>query len=121
MTIEEALKGKRIQSFILDDGREAITFQTDAGAVRLETDGDCCSQTWIESLDDPDALLGTVISAAQIEMPDLGNVPTPHHEYADVVEYYGLKITTERGRCVIDYRNDSNGYYGGWLNVAFVT
>jgi hypothetical protein len=36
----------------------------------------------------------------------------------DVVAYYGLKITTETGIAVLDYRNDSNGYYGGSLEVV---
>ena len=48
-------------------------------------------------------------------MPNLGNVPTEHRDQVDEVQYYGLKITTERGRAMIDYRNDSNGYYGGWI------
>jgi len=58
-----------------------------------------------------------VLAAEQVEMPDLGNIDTPHREHVDQVEYYGLKITTERGRATIDYRNDSNGYYGGSLEV----
>ena len=29
---------------------------------------------------------------------------------------YGVKITTDKGHIVIDYRNASNGYYGGNLS-----
>jgi hypothetical protein len=43
-------------------------------------------------------------------MPDLGEMPD-----RDVVAYYGLKVTTDKGEMVVDYRNDSNGYYGGSL------
>ncbi len=28
-------------------------------------------------------------------------------------KYYGCKITTDKGHIIIDYRNESNGYYGG--------
>ena len=34
----------------------------------------------------------------------------------DVLQFYGFKITTTRGVCVIDFRNESNGYYGGELS-----
>ena len=53
----------------------------------------------------------------EIEMPNLGDVPTLHRPSVDCVKYYGLKITTEHGRAVIDYRNDSNGYYGGSIEL----
>lgn len=53
-----------------------------------------------------------------IEMPDLGDIPTVYEPAVDSVRYYGLKITTDKGRAVIDYRNDSNGYYGGNLVVG---
>ena len=36
-------------------------------------------------------------------------------EDPDEVEFYGLSIKTDKGEIVIDYRNSSNGYYGGSL------
>ena len=72
----------------------------------------------MEDLDDPQALLGTVQAVEHLEMPDLGSVDGKHHSGVDCVAYYGLKVTTENGRCTIDYRNDSNGYYGGSLDVV---
>ena len=103
---------------ISDDG-EQITFDcADRPSVTLKTYGDCCSYTWIESLDAPDALLGTVRSVEDIDMPNLGNIDGSKHTDVDQVAYYGLKIVTERGVCVIDYRNDSNGYYGGSLGLV---
>lgn len=55
---------------------------------------------------------GTVRAVEHIDMPDLGST----NEDA-CIAYYGMKITTEKGRCVIDYRNSSNGYYGGSLEL----
>jgi len=92
--------------------RDQIILDTDAGQFSLEAYGDCCSTTWIESIDNEDALIGTVQEACNIPMPDLG---TP--EECECREYYGLKIVTNKGRAVIDYRNDSNGYYGGSLDI----
>jgi hypothetical protein len=37
-------------------------------------------------------------------------------EDPDVLAFYGCKISTDGGEIVIDYRNDSNGYYGGSLS-----
>jgi len=115
MTVKEALLGKCITSVEISDSRDIITFITTEGAVKLYAEGDCCSTTWIESLDDEQALFGTVQDVENLPMLDLGSIPTHHHQNVDVISYYGLKITTEKGRCVIDYRNDSNGYYGGAL------
>ena len=44
-----------------------------------------------------------------------GKIPFRRYERNphDTVAYYGVKITTTRGIAVIDFRNDSNGYYGG--------
>lgn len=117
--IHEVLVGKTIVSHELkDDGSQLKLNCSDGTAVKLETEGDCCSFSWIESIDAPEALLGTVVSVEDIDMPNLGNIDGTRHQGVDEVAYYGLKITTEKGRCVIDYRNDSNGYYGGWIYLA---
>ena len=58
------------------------------------------------------AICGTVTNVEEAPMPDLGD--QPDH---DVMAYYGLGITTEHGTAVVDFRNDSNGYYGGYLLV----
>lgn len=111
--ISKALVGKKIIGYSLDSDRQVLRFDIDHGdPVVLEAEGDCCSHTWIESIDAPDNLLGVVQSAEQIDMPDLGDMPG-----CEVVRYYGLKIVTDKGHVVIDYRNDSNGFYGGSLEV----
>lgn len=108
--------GRMITGYTLAEDNESITFQFAAGdAITLVTFGDCCSHTWIESIDLPDNLLGIVQSVEDIAMPDLGNIATTKEECVDQVAYYGLKITTNKGSAVIDYRNNSNGYYGGSL------
>lgn len=59
-----------------------------------------------------------MLAVEEIAMPNLGNVDGVYRQDCDCVEYYGLKITTDKGRAVIDYRNNSNGYYGGSLELA---
>ena len=107
------LVGLKILDATIDKDRGGITFHTDKGDIGYVCEADCCSYTWIESVDDEAALLGTVISVEQIPMPE--GLTSEYQKQTDCVAYYGLKIITEHGRAVIDYRNDSNGYYGGSL------
>ena len=108
-----ALIGKTITRVWLAEDSQALKFDVAEGdSVKVLVDADCCSETWIESLDTPELLIGgKVIAVEDLEMPDLGDI-----EGREVIAYYGCKIVTDKGSCVIDYRNDSNGYYGGNLS-----
>ena len=106
------LVGKTINKIMISDDKKALLFQTDSGEVIAKADGDCCSNTWIESVELPArGFPAKVLAVEDIEMPDLGSPD----EY-ECIAYYGYKITTDRGHIVIDYRNESNGYYGGNLS-----
>lgn len=110
------LIGKHLERVEIWPDRDGITFVLrDGPTVDMETYGDCCSYTWVESIDAPSVLEdATIISMEDIDMPD--NPVSNHRQDTDVVAYYGLKIVTTKGHAVLDYRNDSNGYYGGSLN-----
>ena len=105
------LINKTINNIKIADDKLALLFETNDGDFIVNVEGDCCSSSWIESVELP--ALGfpaTVVSVENIEMPDLGQPD----EY-DYIQYYGCKIVTDKGEIVIDYRNESNGYYGGSL------
>lgn len=108
--MENLLIGKKIVDVKIAADKEAMLFVTDDNQqLVVRVDADCCSETWIESVEMPAlGLPFTIISCENLDMPDLGDIPG-----CDVVEYYGAKIVTDKGDMVIDYRNDSNGYYGG--------
>ena len=111
------LVGKTITAVHLATDKKAIKFDVlDGEPIVALADGDCCSYSWIESVEAPDVLCeaaGPVLDAKNIQMPDLG---TPLDAPDDVVVYYGFMIRTSRGTCIIDYRNANNGYYGGNLS-----
>jgi len=106
------LIGKTIIKVEKTEDSEYLRFTTDDAKTMLAyAEGDCCSRSWVESFDEPSHMLGTVTGAA-----DLDHVQESVDDAGDsYLQFYGFKITTGRGICVIDYRNKSNGYYGGSL------
>lgn len=112
MSKQHILVGKTIRSIKLADDKEAILFITDQGEVKARCDADCCSHTWIEHVELPALGVPALVTSVEgVDMPDLGS---PSED--DVIAYYGCKIVTDKGEIVIDYRNSSNGYYGGNLS-----
>lgn len=109
--MKHILEGRTINSIALAEDAMAILFRTDKGDVVAQADGDCCSHTWIESVSMPArGFPAHVLKVDHLDMPDLGG----GDEWSEIA-YYGLKIVTNQGDIIIDYRNESNGYYGGNL------
>lgn len=107
------LVGKTLTGMKIDADKEALLFQTADGDIVVRVDADCYSHTWVEHIELP--ALGfpaVVVSAADLDMNKPMSDETDEYEY---IQYYGFKIVTDRGEIVIDYRNSSNGYYGGNL------
>lgn len=105
------LLGKKIIAVDLTVDGSAIRFHIEGGEIITAiADGDCCSQSWIENVETPENILGTVVSAEDIDL----SKPDEEVDY-EVIRFYGFKITTEKGSSLLDYRNSSNGYYGGSL------
>lgn len=105
------LIGKTITDIQIARDKEAILFVCGDEQIIARADADCCSHTWVENIDLP--ALGfpaTVIEANDIALNE--NLDDRDGE----LQYYGFCIKTDRGEILIDYRNESNGYYGGWLS-----
>ena len=106
------LSGKTIIGIDLAEDKKAIRFRTLDAEVIARTDGDCCSDTWVESIETP--ARGFPAKVTQVRGLGWGDRDETLGE-CDVVRHYGLSIVTDRGEIIIDYRNASNGYYGGDL------
>lgn len=110
--MDNILVGKTIIDMKIASDKQAVLFETTDGKIIAKAYGECCSLTWIEHIELPArGFPVVVISADDIEMPDLGS-PNNH----ECIAYYGFKIITDKGHIIIDYRNESNGYYGGSLS-----
>lgn len=103
--------GKTLIKAHFDDGDVHLVFP-DFEVVGSPA-GDCCSHSWVENLDD----FGTSGKFVKVEEVDSKFVATDDQlAQADCLSLYCTKILTTEGEVLIDYRNDSNGYYGGYLN-----
>jgi hypothetical protein len=103
------LEGKIILDIKIADDKEAIKFITDQGEIVAKCDADCCSHTWIESIELPCAFPAIVNSIENLRLKD------DKENNDETIRFYGCKILTNKGDIIIDYRNSSNGYYGGSL------
>ena len=113
-SISKEMVGRTVKQVAISKDKSEITFTfTEGEPLVLEAYGDCCSHTYIEGIDTPDNLLGVVRSVEHVDMPE----PRKEKDDCEVTDYYGMRIVTDKGHAVIDYRNDNNGYYGGSLLI----
>lgn len=111
------LKGLTVYGFSHDAG--AIVFKTSIGERRFYADGDCCSSSWIDAVNDCNAFPGKVLEASEDDGPQYDDGPYPNfkvpQEYPDSVRTYFYKLRTDKGYFDLTMYNNSNGYYGGSL------
>lgn len=99
---------------VLSSEKETLRFFfQDGSKVCFQAVGDCCSHSWIEELTIPGDIKGAMIQTVEdfmINTPD----DVDERDY-EVLKCYQTKFRTTKGDIVVEYRNDSNGYYGGSL------
>lgn len=107
---------KPIKSVILSEDKETLTFTfEDDSTVIYGVEGDCCSHSWIEHITIPDDIVGEKITAVfDNPLPD-NEQPTRNNDDYDVLVVYKTIFRTNKGDIILEYRNNSNGYYGGYL------
>lgn len=106
----QKLKGKMLKSVTWDDGE--ITFHCDDRDWTFDAVGDCCSKTYIESVEGPKR--GRIYDVKEPSMPyDCNEIKEWefHKFYKATLEIEGS------GYLDVTYRNESNGYYGGSLEL----
>lgn len=103
----QELIGKTIVGMSISADAQFLVFNTNEGEVAYYAEGDCCSNSWFENISGVNNV-GQVISVADINMPE------PDQGDHECLRAYGIRIATNIGHIIIEYRNSSNGYYGGW-------
>lgn len=103
--------GRPIRAVVLAPDKCSIRFEFQDGAAQVfGVEGDCCSRSWIEHLTVPDDVDGAELVTVTESMME-----TDDHEH-ECLKVYSTTFRTNRGDIVVEYRNSSNGYYGGWLS-----
>ena len=82
---------------LTDNHKIIIITSTDEGQ------GGNDSHCYIESVDFVEALVGTIHDVHELQSS----------KREEGVDLFGIMIKTENGSCTIDFRHESNGYYGG--------
>lgn len=122
------LEGKKIQRVFLNE--DYLKFVTDQGIVLFTVEGDCCSQSVFYDFYGVKKLLenGKVILAEEVSLTP-NDITTDGWEekdkksYQESIDVYGYSIVTEhpafgQQTSVFSFRNYSNGYYGGWMEIV---
>lgn len=120
--MKELLDQKIVNVYIEPSG-SLIVFENDEGIFfKYDAYGDCCSQSWINDLVNPECLFGhTITKVEPVSMDDVitrkASVEISKEEYDsyECLQAYSYKITTTGGYFDIVFRNSSNGYYSGNL------
>ena len=117
--LKDDLVGRILKGVSLSEDKQTLTIDIDgAGEKRYGVEGNCCSSSWIEYLEIPDGVLGSkVIEVEELSMDesDENKKHCDRCKESDCLQVYQTLIKTEKGTISLEYRNDSNGYYGGYL------
>lgn len=109
--MDNKLIGKTIVGMKISEEKDALLFEVEGGGQLMAiVDGDCCSHSWVEAVELP--ALGFPFTITAVEDLELNKDPVSDENF-EYLQFYGAKISTDKGDMVIDYRNESNGYYGG--------
>lgn len=97
-----------------------LQFVTEVGNIETFTvEGDCCSMSYFHDFYGVAHLLknGPVKSVKEITLDcDVEG------EYGELRQFYGYELVTTHPvwgdvTSVLSFRNESNGYYGGWMEI----
>lgn len=95
-----------------------VLVSLDGRRIELSLSAECCSSSYFEvnSVADVKGLVGHVIMG--IEHVGSGPAHSWDDGHDNKTEYHAIKITTDRCEIVVDWRNESNGYYDGECEIA---
>lgn len=93
--------------------KDKLEFHTQSGKViSWYVEGDCCSVSWIEHIEGIRNLREKVVFECDLASEQYKEEKTDHN----LLQFYRQDIKTGAGTCSIEFRNDSNGYYCGWID-----
>jgi hypothetical protein len=116
---EDRLTGQIVLAANIDTSHEVIELVLNGGRLLyLQTEGDCCSHSWFEHIESVRSLIGQeILSLESRPFNSFHEEDTDGYGY-EYIKVYGFAIVTAIGKTVVEFRNSSNGYYGGSIRVT---
>ena len=114
----EQVKGLMIVKVDADSIGATITFENDQ-EMKLVLEGDCCSHSYFQDVKQFDELVDSVVlEIDEVSGPSSEAIEAIDTSDQECVSWHFLIFKTDRGHVTIDWRNDSNGYYDGTVNIG---
>jgi hypothetical protein len=113
------ITGKVLSSIELSRERDEFVMKfRDGTEAKFGVKGECCSRSWIEHLEAPNDVDGALLLFSQESAPITQDHAAHDEENGGKeIQVYNSRFITDRGDIVLEFRNSSNGYYGGNLTV----
>ena len=112
----QELVGKKVLAVNFDhEEHHFIQFKTEEGNFLYYTYGECCSHSYFTDIKGVSSLIGhIVISVDKVVLP----VVIDNEEDMEHIQAYGYNMKTTGGYVNFVFHNESNGYYGGSLDLV---
>ncbi len=100
---------------------DTLWIETESGKdFCYEVEGDCCSWSYFHDFIGANKILGRKITEISQIHDDLPEGPDDDIDDWKCIEVYGYRFVVEdqilgEMTAVVSFRNESNGYYGGWM------
>ena len=111
-----------LYSVKLSPDRTRLTFTHYSGEFVFRTVGGCCSKSWVEHLEMPRKLEYPIMAINYKrdfqEAEIVKNYGDGDDEYSHrTIRFYAIDFVLSSGTISVEFRNDSNGYYSGTLEL----
>ena len=114
--LTDMVAGKAYSRIMVSDYQMAL--QHESGWILLDTEAECCSDTWFAEVIKAKDIMGKTIKQVEELRLHECEVKDDGRGSQDVDLIYGYKLRAEDGSfCLITFRNSSNGYYGGSVSA----
>jgi len=114
-SIMSVLEDNIIKEIYIDTSQEYLKIISIDDIFIFHAVGDCCSESWFADIIGVSYLLNCEVYSV-VDIEDCYANDDRSRQERDII--YGIKITTNKGICDIVFRNSSNGYYGGYLEIV---
>lgn len=122
------LAGRKLVGVEVINDKTVLAFRFEDGDVFYDCTGDCCSSSWIEHIELPNDIAGAeIVSVGEPPVIDATDDDAKNPKIEGASEYdpreheclqvYQTVFGTTKGEIAVEYRNSSNGYYGGSLEL----